>query len=95
MYIQYYYGLTHVTGSRFPLHTQVLCVYVYVYAYMCVSVCVCVELANGHRPVVQDGPAVGADACPSARVGTFAPVSLIQEGEMCRSVLATVADRST
>lgn len=79
----YLCGLTHTTRSRPPFGAKVLCV------------CVCVWPANSHRPVVQDGPAVGADACPSARVDTFAPVSLVQEGEMCHSVLATLPDRST
>lgn len=39
--------------------------------------------------------AVGADACPSAQVDTFAPTSLVREEKMCYGVLATLLEMST
>lgn len=39
--------------------------------------------------------AVGTDACPSARVDTFAPTPLVQEDEMCCGVLAKLPEMST
>lgn len=38
---------------------------------------------------------VGTDACPSARVDTFAPTPLVQEDEMCGGVLAKFPEMST